>query len=317
MGTDHSHALPRQGNERQLRWALGLTTVFLVAEVVGGVVTGSLALLSDAAHMFTDSAALAVALAVIRIGKRPSDDRRTYGYRRFEILAAAFNALLLFVVAGYIFYEAWGRLRQPAELESIGMLVVAIIGLGVNLTSVRLLSGGKDTSVNIKGAYLEVWSDLLGSVGVIIAALIIWMTGWKWVDSVVAVAIALWVLPRTWLLLRETTNVLLEGVPDGLDLTAVRMTLTTTAGVREVHDLHVWAITSGEPALTAHVVHDPREAPAATLLTALRQALADRHHIHHVTLQIEEQDCGQRHDLPALVKRGDLSNSDKPGGRVH
>ena len=201
-----------------MRTALGLTFGFLLAEVIGGVVTGSLALISDAAHMFTDAAALAIALAAIRIARRPADVRRTYGYHRFEILAAAFNALLLFAVALYILFEAYQRFRNPPEIQSTGMLVIASLGLVVNLISIRLLSGGKDSSLNVKGAYLEVWSDLLGSLGVIAGALVIRFTGWAWVDTLIAVAIGFWVLPRTWVLLKDSLNILLEGVPEGIDV---------------------------------------------------------------------------------------------------
>ena len=213
MSASHAHGIPSTDNERALRIALALTGSFLIAEVIGGVLTGSLALISDAAHMLTDTAALAIALAAIRIARRPADRRRTYGYHRFEILAAAFNALLLFAVALYILVEAYRRFTSPPEIHSVGMLVVASIGLIVNLISIRLLSGGQSDSLNVKGAYLEVWSDLLGSIGVIVGAVVIQLTGWSWVDPLVAVAIGLWVLPRTWILLKDSLNILLEGVP--------------------------------------------------------------------------------------------------------
>ena len=298
MGAGHSHALPGQDNEWRLRAALALTSVFLVAEVVGGIATGSLALLSDAAHMFTDTAALAIALAAIRVGRRAADEARTYGYQRFEILAAAFNALLLFAVAGYIVYEAYGRFREPAPIESTGMLLVAAVGLVVNLISMRLLTAGKDQSVNVRGAYLEVWSDLLGSIGVIAGAIVIRLTGWLWVDSAIAVAIGLWVLPRTWVLLKETVNVLLEGVPAGIDFRALRARLAQTEGVTGVHDLHLWAISSGQPALTAHIVYNQAGVEPQQLLRRLRAALESEFDIHHVTLQLESEDCGQEHAGP-------------------
>lgn len=298
MGSGHDHALPTTGNETRLRWALALTGIFLVAEVVGGIVLNSLALLSDAAHMFTDVAALAIALAAIRIARRPADDKRTFGYHRFEILAAAFNALLLFGVAGYILFEAWQRWSNPAPVESGGMLVVATLGLVVNLVSMRLLGAGKDSSLNVKGAYLEVWSDLLGSVGVIVAALVIRFTGWLWVDSVVAVAIGLWVLPRTWILLKDTLNILLEGVPEGIDIAGVRRSLLGVPGVTGLHDLHVWALTSGKPSLTVHLVHDAAEAPGR-LLVAARDVLATGHAITHTTIQLETAACAQALDESA------------------
>ena len=293
MSAGHDHALPATTKERSLRWALALTSAFLIAEVVGGVVLNSLALLSDAAHMFTDVAALAIALAAIRIARRPADQRRTFGYHRFEILAAAFNALLLFGVAGFILFEAWQRWRQPEEVQTTGVLVVAALGLVVNLASMWLLRSGKDDSLNVKGAYLEVWSDMLGSIGVIAGAIVIRVTGWNWVDSVIAVAIGLWVLPRTWVLLKDTLNILLEGVPEGIDMAAVRQSLLGLQGVLGVHDLHVWAVTSGRTSLTVHLVHAADVAAPAELLERAREVLAAEHHITHTTVQLETQPCAQ------------------------
>jgi len=280
-----------QGNERSLTIALALTGSFLIAEVVGGILTGSLALISDAAHMFTDTAALAIALAAIRIGRRANDSRRTFGYQRFEILAAAFNAVLLFLVALYILYEAYQRFRNPAEIQSTGMLVVAAIGLIVNLISMRLLAAGKRANLNVKGAYLEVWSDLLGSIGVIGGALVIAATGWVWVDSAIAVAIGLWVLPRTWILLKDSVNILLEGVPEGIDLDAVAAAMTGVPGVRGVHDLHVWAITSGATSLTAHVVVEPGIDAETGIVGPLSAILAERFGVRHTTIQCEREPC--------------------------
>ena len=292
MGAGHSHAVPKEGNERRLWLALGLTTTYLIAEVIGGVLTGSLALISDAAHMFTDGAALAVALAAVRIGKRPADAKRTYGYYRFEILAAAFNAVLLFLVAVYVLYEAFERFQTPQAIESTGMVIVASIGLVVNLVSMRLLSGGKDTSLNVKGAYLEVWSDMLGSIGVIVGAVTIRYTGWLWIDTVIAVAIGLWVLPRTWILLKDSLNILLEGAPEGVGVAEVEAALTEVPGVASVHDLHIWSITSGKVSLTAHIVC-ASGAYGEALLYQLRERLEERYHIHHSTLQLEVTPCEQ------------------------
>ena len=223
-------------------WALALTSIYLVAEVIGGFVFNSLALLSDAAHMMTDVAALVIALMAIRLGGKSPDDKRTFGYRRFEILAAAFNAVLLFGIAIYIFVEAIKRFTAPQEVQSWGMMIVAAIGLVVNLISMRLLTAGKDASFNVKGAYLEVWADMIGSIGVILGALAIRFTGFTWIDAIVAVAIGLWVLPRTWILLRDTTNVLLEGVPGGLKLGEVRAAIGEVSGVAGLHDENGGAI---------------------------------------------------------------------------
>jgi cobalt-zinc-cadmium efflux system protein len=296
MGIGHDHAKTGGGGEmsaghaKRLAIALAITTTFLVAEVVGAILFNSLALLSDAAHMFTDAAALAIALAAIRIGRRPADDRRTFGYRRFEILAAAFNALLLFAVAGYILWEGLGRIATPAPVESTGMLVVASLGLVVNLVSMRLLSSGKDESLNVKGAYLEVWADMLGSIGVIAAAILIALTGWQWIDPVVAIAIGLWVLPRTWSLLRDTTHVLLEGVPDGIDLNEVRRAIRSVPGVADVHDLHLWSLSSDDINLTAHVVPEPG-ADAEAVRAGLVALVRGRFGIGHATIQTESTPC--------------------------
>lgn len=295
MSASHNHALPSSGNEKPLWLALGLTTTFMIAEVIGGLVTGSLALISDAAHMFTDTAALAIALAAMRVARRPADALRTYGYARFEILAAAFNALLLFAVAIYILIEAYGRFRHPPEIQTGAMLGIAVLGLAVNLVSMRLLSGGKDKSLNVKGAYLEVWSDMLGSLGVIGGALLIRYTGWAWVDPLIAVAIGLWVLPRTWILLKESLNILLEGVPRGVDVAKVTEAMTALPGVQGVHDLHVWALTSGKASLTAHVVYAPAADPQA-LLAPLQQMLAEKFSVFHTTLQLETKPCAHTED---------------------
>ena len=300
MGADHDHADTVQGshahdhtagaNSKSLTIALALTGTFLIAELVGAWLFNSLALLSDAAHMFTDAAALAIALAAIRIGQRPADAKRTYGYRRFEILAAAFNALLLFAVAAYVLYEGIQRFMTPQPVQSLGMLGVAALGLLVNLLSMRVLVGGKDYSLNVKGAYLEVWADMLGSLGVIGAAILIYVTGWSWVDPIVAIAIALWVLPRTWILLRDTTNILLQGVPRDMDLDAVRTAMGAVPGVTDVHDLHLWSIAGDDLSLTAHVVIDEDTMVQSTRYNVAAM-LHDRYEIDHSTLQMEtEQD---------------------------
>lgn len=294
MSKSSEHALPGTGNEKALRYALMLTCSFMLAEVIGGVMLNSLALLSDAAHMFTDVAALAIALAAIRVGRRSADYRRTFGYHRFEILAAAFNALLLFGVAAYILYEAWQRWSNPPAVQTTGVLVIAVLGTIVNLISMRLLSSGKDSSLNVKGAYLEVWSDLLGSIGVIIGALVIRFTGWNWVDTVIAVAIGLWVLPRTWILLKETLNILLEGVPEGIEVPALKQVLLDVPGVNSVHELHVWAVSSGKTSLSTHVVYDPRATQPDVLLAAIGQLLSKKFDITHTTIQLETSPCIQQ-----------------------
>lgn len=281
-GHDHTAG----AGARQITIALVLTSAFLIAEVIGGFVFNSLALLSDATHMFTDVVALAIALAAIRIGQKPADDRRTFGYRRFEVLAAAFNAVLLFGVAFYVLYEGIKRFTDPEPVQSIGMLLVASAGLVVNLISMRILSGGKDRSVNVKGAYLEVWADMLGSVGVIGAALAMMLTGWRWIDPVVAIGIGFWVLPRTWVLLRNTLHVLLEGAPRGTDVAKVRAALSAIDGVTGVHDLHVWITGADEPSATAHIVIGEDNDPDS-VRTEIRKLLEEQFGVHHSTIQIE------------------------------
>lgn len=303
MSAGHDHT--GGANEKALRRALFLTTTFLIVEVIGALVTGSLALLSDAAHMFTDAAALAIALLAVKMGRRAADDAKTYGYARFEILAAAFNAVLLFLVALYILYEAYRRLAEPQEIQSIGMLVVAVAGLLINLVSMRMLSSGKESSLNVKGAYLEVWADMLGSVGVILGAVAIYFTGWTWVDSAVAVLIGLWVLPRTWTLLSESVNVLLEGVPKGVQVGEIRKQLSELQGIQGVHDLHVWEVASGKISMTVHAVHasdDPQ-----SLLEELQNLVRDKFDIHHVTIQLETEPCWLASEAHAYERAGNTA----------
>ena len=291
MSHEHDHGAST-ANERSLWIVFGLTTAFMIAEVAGGLITNSLALISDAAHMFTDAAALAIALAAIGIGKRAADRKRTFGYYRFEILAAAFNALVLFLVAAYILYQAYLRLRTPPEVHPLGMLGIAVIGLVVNFAGMRLLRSGSESSLNVKGAYLEVWADALGSLGVIVAALIIRFTGWTWIDALVAVAIGLWVLPRTWKLLRESLNILLEGVPSDMAVNEIEQALLAVPGVQAIHDLHVWALTSGKNSLTVHAVLDPG-AEEQQVLRAAAQMLEERFQLTHTTIQVEAAACEQ------------------------
>lgn len=292
MGRDHTQ--PGPGNEKRIIGALVLTAGFLVVEVVGGVMTNSLALLSDAAHMFTDVTALAIALAAMRIARRPVDDRRSYGYERFEILAAAVNAVMLFGAALYILYEAWGRFRSPPEIHSWGMLGIASVGLVINFIALKLLAGGRDESLNVKGAYLEVWADLLGSIGVMLAAVAIYLTGWRWLDPLVAVVIGFWVLPRAWKLFRETMHILLEGTPADIDIAALRKAILDTAGVKDLHDLHVWTLTSRRYLLTAHVVIRP-EVERLSLLNSLSSMLRDKFGLGHTTLQLEDDARSEEH----------------------
>ena len=288
----HDHHAPSQiRHERPLWWALGLTAGFLLVEVAGAFAARSLALLSDAAHMATDVLGLMIALLAVRLSRRPPDARRTYGYARLEALGALVNGALLFAVGAYILWEAVERFRTPHPVAAGGMFAVAAAGLLVNLVAMRLLQAGSGESLNVKGAYLEVWSDMLGSVAVIVGALLIRATGWNWIDPVLALLIGLWVLPRTWVLLREAVNVLLEGVPKGIDLEQVRTAMRGQTGVLDVHDLHVWALASSTPALTAHVlVHEASVIP--DVHAHMAGMLHERFDIEHITLQLETRHCG-------------------------
>lgn len=294
MGAGHDHGIGEIQHEQPLWWAFGLTTAFLIAEVIGGLITNSLALLSDAAHMGTDVIALAISLFAVRLSRRPPDAKRTYGYARMEAIGAMINGGLLFLVAGYILWEAVGRFRHPPEVASTGMMVIAVIGLVINLVSMRLLKAGSGTSLNVKGAYLEVWSDMLGSIGVIIGALVIKLTGWTVADPIIAVLIGLWVLPRTWTLLREAGQVLMQGVPHGLELDEVRTMMLSHPNVVAVHDLHAWALGSKEPVLTAHIVL--REGgDGEQVRRSLAVTLEERFNVHHATLQVEMTPCDDEH----------------------
>ena len=293
-GHAHSHAGISGTSERRLWLALALTAGFLAVEVVASLVTGSLALLSDAGHMATDVASLSIALLAIKLGRRPADERRSFGYRRLEILAAALNAAALFVIAAYVLVEAVLRLRRPETIDATGMLVVAAIGLAVNAIAILLLREGRAESLNLRGAYLEVWADLLGSAAVLAGGFLIYRTAAAWVDPVVAILIALWVLPRGWALLREALHVLLEGTPEGIDPAAVERTILSAEGVSAVHDLHIWCITTGMPMLSAHL-HVDSMGRWDAVLAGVQQALAREHHIAHVTLQPEvEGSCKLR-----------------------
>ena len=286
MSEGHEHVSEIK-HEKPLWWAFGLTTAFLIAEVIGGLLTNSLALLSDAAHMGTDVIALAISLFAVRMSRKAPDTKRTYGFARMEAIGAMINGGMLFLVAGYILWEAVGRFRQPPEISSTGMLVIAALGLIVNLISMRLLKAGSGESLNVKGAYLEVWADMLGSVGVIVGAVVIMVTGWTLVDPIIAVLIGLWVLPRTWKLLREAGQVLMQGVPAGIDLDKVRDMMLAHPGVAKVHDLHIWALGSKEPVLTAHIILTDETQPPDAVRESLAAALTEAFDIEHATLQVD------------------------------
>lgn len=285
MGQQHTET-PASHNKRRLALVFGLTAVYLVAEVVGSILTRSLALLADAGHMLTDVAGLGLALLAISFAERPATPERTYGYYRVEILAALTNAVVLIGISFFILYEAYERFHNPPEVASKAMFLVAAIGLVVNLVGLFLLRTGSHQSLNLRGAYFEVLSDLLTSIGVMIAAGIMWTTGWYYADPLISAGIGLLIFPRTWALLREAVGVLLEGTPSDINLAAVREAIGSIAGVTGVHDLHVWTLTSGVNALSVHVVLADG-ALHAGVLAAVQQRVTADFKIAHVTVQVE------------------------------
>lgn len=293
-GHGHSHGggIPAGSaagrNKGRLAWALALTLTYMAAEVVGGLLTGSLALLADAAHMVTDAGGLALSLLAIHYAAKAPSPGKSFGYMRFEILAALANAVVLLGVTAYILYEAYRRFFEPTEILGWPMMLVAFVGLGVNLASMRLLAGGSSESLNVKGAYFEVFSDMLGSVGVIAAALVVMATGWRWVDPLVGAGIGLFIVPRTWRLLSEALHILLEGTPPGVVLAALRTEIEAMPGVRRAYDLHAWTLTSGFDAMSGHVVMDD-VAAGPDVIRAVRRLVKERHGIEHVTVQVEDE----------------------------
>ena len=289
MGHGHSHT-PAGKNKRRLAIVLGLTTAYLIAEVVGGLLTHSLALLADAGHMLTDVAGLGLALLAIQFAERPATPERTYGFYRVEILAALINAVVLIGISVYILYEAYQRFRNPQEVHSGAMLAVAAAGLVVNLVGIYLLRAASDESLNMKGAYFEVLSDMVTSIGVIIAAIIMLTTGWYYADPIISAGIGLFILPRTWMLLKAAVGVLLEGTPSDVNLATLRESIANVPGVASVHDLHVWCLTSGVNAMSVHAVladhalHDE-------VLAAVQKRVTLDFKIAHATVQVECEGC--------------------------
>ena len=294
--TGHHHAaggeeMSAVEMRRRLVYALALSASVLVVSIIGGLVSGSLALLADAGHMLTDVTGLLISLIALTLAARPATLQRTFGLQRLEILAAAANSLLLFLVAGLIAYEAWQRWQEPSSIDGPLMLAFAVVGLVANLIGMQLLRAGSKQSLNLKGAYLEMLGDLLGSVAVIVAALGIWLTGWDRIDPLASVAVVLMILPRAWLLLKETLDILLETTPRALDLSEVREHLLGQPDVVDVHDMHAWTITSGKEVMSAHVVVRLQEPACDTglVLADLQSCLVGHFNIAHSTLQIEPE----------------------------
>ncbi|MFI9168850.1 cation diffusion facilitator family transporter [Streptomyces lincolnensis] len=297
-GHDHGHAhshAPTGGTATaayrgRLRVALSITLTVMVVEIVGGVVADSLALVADAAHMATDALGLGMALLAIHFAGLPPSDRRTFGYARAEILAALANCLLLLGVGGYVLYEAIQRFVTPTATEGGLTIVFGAIGLVANMISLTLLMRGQKESLNVRGAFLEVAADALGSVAVLISAVVILTTGWQAADPIASLVIGLMIVPRTFKLLRETLNVLLEAAPKGVDIAEVRAHILALDGVEDVHDLHAWTITSGMPVLSAHVVVRSDVLNAIgheKMLHELQGCLGDHFDVEHCTFQLE------------------------------
>ncbi|UGV26970.1 cation transporter [Rhodopseudomonas boonkerdii] len=283
-----SHGTAAAKHSTRLAIALAMTATYMVAEIVGGLITGSLALLADAAHMATDVVGLGLALLAIRFAARPATPQRTYGFLRMEVLSALTNAVILLLLTIYIIYEAYQRFLAPPEILSGPMLIVALIGLAVNLVSMWLLMDGSKESLNVKGAYFEVLGDMLGSVGVIAASLIIMFTGWQLADPLIGAGIGLFIVPRTWILLKQAVNILMEATPANVDVEKMTATLGTIPGVTAVHDLHVWTITSGTDAMSGHLVVQD----ASRWREVLREAqtrVRKEFGIDHVTIQVEDE----------------------------
>lgn len=279
-------------SRRLLAISLALTATVMVVQVVGAILTGSLALLADAAHMLTDSAALVIALIASAVAARPADARRTFGYQRAEVLGALVNAILLIVVSVWVAVEGIGRLIDPSgvEIAGVGMLVVAAVGMTANAIALWLLSKAQRHSINVRGAYLEVLGDLIGSALVIAAAIVIVVTGWITADAIASLLVAALIVPRAITLLREVLSVLTESAPAGTEVDEIRAHILDTEGVVDVHDVHVWQLTRGAPVFTAHVVVAPEYYAtdrSAHLLAALHGCLADHFDVEHSTIQLE------------------------------
>lgn len=292
---DHAHdvsGVRGQANHRLLAISLSLTSIVMIVQIVGAILTGSLALLADAAHMFADASALVIALIASVVAARPANERNTFGYQRAEVFGALINAVLLIVLCAWIAIEAIQRLLHPSELEVAGglMIVVATVGLVANAISMWLLSAAQRTSINVRGAYLEVLGDLIGSAVVIVAAIVIVVMGWMPADALASLLIAVMIVPRAITLLREVFAVLGERAPEGTDVATIREHILAADGVADVHDVHVWQLTRGAPVFTAHVVVEPEvltEGRSARLLSQLQSCLADHFDVEHSTFQFE------------------------------
>jgi cobalt-zinc-cadmium efflux system protein len=284
----HHHGAASARNRKRLALSLVLAAVYMLAEAVGGWLTGSLALLADAGHMLSDVAALGLSLFAMWMARRPATSSKTYGYRRMEILAALVNGATLVALSLFVLVEAWQRFRHPPEVDAAGLIGIAAGGLLVNLASLWILHEGRDESLNVRGAWLHVLTDALGSVQAIAAGVLIWAFGWRWADPVASVLISLLVIYSSWSLLKEATAVLMEHAPSHIDVDEVRDAMAAVSGVLAVHDLHVWTITSGMESLSVHVVVR-EDRYGCALLGEIRTVLHERFGLHHMTVQMETE----------------------------
>lgn len=298
---DHNVNHIHEVKQHRFVLALSLTGVIFLAEVLGGLWTGSLALLADSAHVFMDAFALGLSYLALRAAALPADDRHTYGYHRLQILAALTNGITLLFIAFEILREAWDRWQQPRTIQAGPMLVIAIVGLIVNVIVAYVLHEHDHDDVNTRSAFLHVLSDTLASVGVIGAGVVILFTGWTWLDPLVSALIGALIMVSAGRLLKETVHILVEGMPDGMTASTVADAMRTTPGVREVHDLHVWTVAPGYVALSAHVLlADQALSQTADVMTALKRTLREQFSIEHTTIQFECTTCGQDLCLPAI-----------------
>lgn len=287
-GHNHLHGVT---DSRRIGWAFVIIALFMVVEVVGGVVSGSLALIADAGHMVSDAAALGFSWMAIRIGRKAATSTLSFGYKRFEILAAFVNGLALFVIAGWIVFEAIHRFAVPVDVMGTPMLIVAALGFFANIAAFLVLNGGNKENLNMRSAWLHVLGDLLASAVAIVAAVVILLTGWMPIDPLLSIFVALIVLKSAWQIVKSSAHILLEGTPAGLDLAEVKAELEThVPEVREVHHIHAWSITAEQHLITLHAVPRENAAPKA-VVAAIQAKLAARFQITHVTVQIEEDGC--------------------------
>jgi cobalt-zinc-cadmium efflux system protein len=301
---DHKHDRSRAhgSNRRRLAVVLALTVTYMLAEVIGGFLTNSLALLSDAGHMLADVAALLLAMLALWFAARPITPRKTYGYYRLEILAALANGVALVVISLLISYEAFQRIRQPQEVQGLELTLIAAGGLVINAISAWLLHSASEDNLNMRAAFLHVVGDMLGSIGAIAAGVLIWQWGWTIADPVVSVLMCLLIVYSSWQLIRESVNILLEGTPSHINIRALVEAMHGVEGVTDVHDLHVWTITSGKEALSAHVTIEPGASHPDTL-EALQEQLRSMFNIGHLTLQLEPADEEEASKLYQITRK--------------